>query len=151
MIFINNLEGVVHHINVDFKQLIDFKCSYNRKAGSGVLFLNKFELGMSYVNLTFNDEFAEDPYPGLWKGQKNISIYGLLLSINILEYKPRKEIHTAFMFGVKSRFTLLENPQTMVFENSTMGQSKNGTLWQGNGNNQFWFYPEVYLRVNYNF
>jgi len=131
----------------DFRNLIDLKAGFIFKDRKGLSFLNSLETGISYIHVIFRDQYV-DRYNYLWKGRKSYSLYSLLLSVNIADYKPENENHLSFSFGFKSRLTATKSPQTVIFENSR-GQSREESLLYSGGNYLLWFYPELYLRINY--
>lgn len=131
----------------DFKELIDLKLGYTVKQHYGLRFFNAYEAGFSYMHLVFRDQF-EDRYNYLWKGEKPYSLWSVILSVNIADYKPKDEKHLNFSMGIKNRFAVTSSPQYLVYENS-LGQSFESYYQYYGGTTILWYYPELFFRINY--
>jgi hypothetical protein len=149
-IFAKNTPGIDNIFSLDFGMLLDLKISYRvRGKFAGLKWFDKYEIGLSYVSLTFSDEYIEPGIPGLWKAKKNYSLYSGLASVSIMEYVPSVYKNISFSLGLKSRFTFLKSPQTVFYENGQY--SSKVVLSTGDGGSFIWFYPELFLRIGYIF
>jgi len=149
-IFVKNTPGTDNIFSLEFDMLLDLKVSYRirNKFDRWKLF-DKYEIGLSYVNLIFRDEFIEPGTPGLWEAKKNYSLYSALVSLSIVEYTPQEYRNISFHLGIKSRFTLQKSPQTVFYENGY--SSRKAVVSACNGGDFLWYYPELFLKIAYIF
>ena len=151
-LFVRFTEGTNNTLSLDFKQIINLNFGYVRTKHEGFCFVNKFEIGLSYSHFTFKDVYTDfNPYYGysLWKGSKDFGLYALTLSGNIFTYSPKFNDHLSFDFGVRLR-TTMTGPESLLYESPGLPPR----LSQLNYNNSasvgyIWFYPDMYLKINY--
>jgi len=142
-----NIPGHNNIVSIDFKNTIDLKLGYNRKPHTGMNFFNNFEAGVSFMHFTFKDQYVDD-HAYLWKGSKDYNLCSFLSAVSILDYYPEFEKHLSFGFGFKSWLTLTKSPETLVYENIKGQSYQNYLIYNGNSN-IYWFYPELFFRINY--
>jgi hypothetical protein len=146
----DNLPGDEHRVTLDIKQVVDISMSYQRNEVRQVHFFNEFGAGITHVLVRFRSEYERTGAPGTFKGEKDYSRYGFMVSANVLDFETGFSGNVAFSLGVRSRLVWLDSPQVVYYTNGA-GWIEDYKDIAKHGDTLYYPYPEVFFSARYRF
>lgn len=142
-----NVPGDEHRVTLELKQLIDLSVYYTRDQDRKTRYFDEFAVGMTHAFIRFKSEYVEAGTEGTFRGQRDYSQYGLFLSCNVVRFELQSDNKMFLSFGVRSRFTVMDSPQEMDYDNGA-GRVQRRKLVSSVGDYLLFTYPEVFAALS---